>query len=222
MKDNKDIFWNGDSDKPLADNNAGNIDVNSTVCESAASLREEMLEEKSVFINKYKVYDKYFKEFYLNSLVSPIFIISCIISVIIVSCAIYLNVVSGFDLFWTCAGIIWFIIPIYRIYTYFRAIGISKARLMESYGGEIPTQSYYFLEDCVMNEENKNQRMIYSDITKVILTKNLILLRTKSQLNHIIPRDSFVKGTEKDFLNFMHCKGIKVKGNRNNKGKIDK
>ena len=56
MKDNKDMFWNGDSDKLPANNNDENIDVDSTMRESTESSREDMFEEKSIFINKFCIY----------------------------------------------------------------------------------------------------------------------------------------------------------------------
>ena len=168
--------------------------------------------EGFLFVNEYLVKEEHIKEFYCRSLRSPIFIIGCIISVIVVSGVTLWTLFVGFDAMWAFVGVIWLLYPLLRIYLCFRSISLYKQRLKESYGGELPPQTYCFLEDCVVNGENTTQKVFYVNIKKVILTKNLILLRTGSNLIHIIPRDSFVKGNEKDFLDFMRKKEIKIKG----------
>ena len=200
MDDNNTLFGNKGSDTEEITNNSH--------CCDKASEDDDII----YFVNSYRVKEEHIKEFYLRSLLSPVFITGCVISFIVVIGVVLWTLFVGFDAMWTFVGAVWLFYPLFRIYTCFRSISLYKLRLKESYGGELPPQEYCFLDDCVVNGKDENQRLSYEDIKKVILTKNLILLRTGSKLNHIIPRDSFMKGTEKEFLDFMRSKGIKVKG----------
>ena len=62
------------------------------------------------------------------------------------------------------------------------------------------------------NGENTVSKISYSMLKQAILTKNLILVRSKANLVFIFRRDSFCVGSEEDFLNFLRSKGLAVKG----------
>ena len=204
MDENNNLFWNSDE--------AGEDTVDNNSLADTSYRSAEAEGDHYLFVNSYRVKEEHIKEFYFSSLRSVSFIIWCIVAVVVVIGVVLYTIFSGFDPLWTFAGVLWALYPIFRLYVCLRSISLYKMRLKESYGGELPQQVYCFLEDRVVNEENKNQMICYGDVKRVILTKNLILLRTVSKLNHIIPRDSFVKGNEKDFLDFMRGKGIKIKG----------
>ena len=51
----------------------------------------------------------------------------------------------------------------------------------------------------------------FAKVTKVILTKNLILLRTKANQLIIFGKESFTVGTKEEFVRFLSSKGYKVR-----------
>ena len=60
--------------------------------------------------------------------------------------------------------------------------------------------------NIVMNEGKVHLEFEYSQIIKILQTKNFIVLKTSEQSAILVLKDGFLKGTESDFIKFIENK----------------
>lgn len=101
---------------------------------------------------------------------------------------------------------------LFQFYRYFYQVNIMLKRDQELAGGEI-TVHVIATEDFIQNTTSSDaiNRLEYDKIKVVEQTKNLILLRSKANLVCIFLKNSFLKGTEEEFIGFLKGMGLKVK-----------
>lgn len=74
--------------------------------------------------------------------------------------------------------------------------------------GIIEKTNVKFSDNIVMNEGKVHLEFEYNQITKILHTKNFIVLKTSGQSAILVLKDGFLKGTESEFLKFI---GEKIK-----------
>ena len=105
-----------------------------------------------------------------------------------------------------------------RIFSYISQVNTMVKRDREVFGETVQVIARATEEEIVLcapdsgNGENIVNKIAYPMLKQAILTKNLILVRSKANLVFIFRRDSFCVGSEEDFLNFLRSKGLAVKG----------
>ena len=83
------------------------------------------------------------------------------------------------------------------------------ARVVEQSNGKPVEVTVTFTEENAVNESIGSEGRIvleYASVKKALVTKHLIILMTKAKLGHILRRDSFTVGTEKEFMAFISAK----------------
>ena len=115
----------------------------------------------------------------------------------------------------TCNWFVFIFAPLYflcQFYCYFYQVNIMIKRDFEVHGKEIR------VETIVTNEYIQNtastgavNKLEFDKIKKASHTKNLILLRTNTNLIFVLRKDTFTKGNKDDFVHFLSSKGIKTK-----------
>ena len=62
---------------------------------------------------------------------------------------------------------------------------------------------------CTFGEKTA-EPVAVSEVKRVYVTKNLILLHTKARVMLIFPKTNFIVGTAEDFLKYLRSNGLKV------------
>ena len=112
-------------------------------------------------------------------------------------------------------GVALVLVPAYFlfvIYLYLNRVNQMVKMDAESFGKEV-TVSITVTEDHLEHTASTGgvAKTEITNVKKVIVTKNLILLHTKANLIYIFRKDSFAKGTEAEFMAFLKYKGFKVR-----------
>lgn len=72
--------------------------------------------------------------------------------------------------------------------------------------GKIEKTNVKFSDNIVMNEGKVHLEFEYHQITKIVQTKNFIILKISEQSAILVSKTGFVKGNEKDFMKFIEGK----------------
>ena len=83
------------------------------------------------------------------------------------------------------------------------AISNEKERMNVLYGDEFPKIVLSVSEDIRMKTENGEKKISFSSIEDVVETKNLIVCLLKGSMTLSFSKQGFVKGNEKEFLNYI-------------------
>lgn len=166
-----------------------------------------------VFVNQYFLSKEFYKEFYTyfyfkkTSLlcINLLFLIGFIIAIILL---IMGNTTSAFSSCIVVVPLLWIV----NLIRFVRARKISMGRDLKTNNGE-PHEVKYI----VTNEEiefydistGSNIKIGFSLINKLYETRNYYVLSTRTKQCCTFKKDSFSKGSPKDFLAFMTNKGIK-------------
>lgn len=92
---------------------------------------------------------------------------------------------------------------------FFFIVHTTFKRMTEQAGGQSLTSVYRFAEENFTIETipaQSSATIDYSTVKKVVVTKNLIVLKTRARLGYILRRDSFTVGTEEAFMAFINSK----------------
>ncbi len=104
------------------------------------------------------------------------------------------------------------VIVFIAFFAYFQNTKTLISREKEMNGGdffEITTAVTDY--NIIQSTEKSESKIEFTSIKKVILTKNLIILMTKSKLGFILKLNSFTLGTPDELLDFLRSKGFKIK-----------
>lgn len=109
------------------------------------------------------------------------------------------------------AAIVFFVFA-FRIFCYFNSVKLMSKRDMECFGKEAEIV-VFVKEECIEygTVGAVPNKLLYSNIKFAYETKNLILIRSTARLLYIVKKDSFIKGSAKEFEEFLRSKGIKVR-----------
>lgn len=153
---------------------------------------------ENLFENEYKMETKYFKEYVYNVLCKKISIIGFIIALI------------GIIFFCFTSNQYSYIVLLASIIAFFTAIltpiitvkQLEKAEKILN-NGTIEKTNIKFSNNIVMNEGKVHLEFEYSQITKIVYTKNFIVLKTSQQSAILVYRNGFLIGDETGFLKFI-------------------
>ena len=157
------------------------------------------------FINRYTMTKEMIREFQWKVGRFNVLAILCAVAVVTSTLSAIFNTGSGrfslliFTVFFTALLALMF---------FMSANGTWK-RIVEQSGGAPREETVAFTEEQAYNDSAATGGRVnidYASLKKVIVTKNLIVLKTKAKLGYILRRDSFVLGTEKEFMAFISAK----------------
>lgn len=171
---------------------------------------------KVLFENQYICTKNYYKEYYVGIyLKKPIIVIFNIILSIsfITNLLLMLFPKLGMqDSNTSLANIATILIILcIQIYVYISNVNIEYNRELERNKGNCKKISLIIAEDgnnVLISIEN-NVNIEFKNISKVIKTKNYYILLTKAKLGIALKKDGFIKGTAKEFEQFIEEKKMK-------------
>lgn len=156
---------------------------------------------KELFENEYTMETKLIREYVYNILCKKHIIISLIIAVI------------GMFLFTFLDGEKSYIILVIAIISLAYSISIpiittKQIEKMETKlnNGKIEKTNIKFQNNIVMNEGKVHLEFEYNQITKILQTKNFIVLKIDKNSNILVLKNGFLKGNEKEFIKFIERK----------------
>ena len=105
------------------------------------------------------------------------------------------------------------LIVIIDIYRYRKTVKRWKAQRLEVYGDRDVPITMTISSDGITQSTPELAEMTLSldKFEKMLITKNLIILRTKARLFVSLRKDSFTVGTPEEFIQFMRQKGVKIR-----------
>ena len=154
-----------------------------------------------LFENEYKMETKLYKEYVYNVLCKKTIIIGLIIMIL----GIFMFFVMDQDKSYVMltAGIIAGVASIMTPILTVKQLEETEKRLNN---GIIEKTNVKFSDNIVMNEGKVHLEFEYNQITKILQTKNFIVLKTSEQSAILVLKDGFLKGTENEFLKFIEEK----------------
>ena len=170
---------------------------------------------ENLFENKYIRTKEYYGEFYLYFhfkrpkliVVNILFLLGFIAGLLFAFSAHSVSPQSYITLI--VVPVLMWILMIFR---YTKGKKISCERELELNNGQPGESNFMVTEDGIdvydIASESKNH-INFSQIKKIIKTRNFYILLTKAKLGCVFKKDSFVKGTPDEFLAFLRAKGFK-------------
>ena len=155
----------------------------------------------NLFENEYKMETKYFKEYVYNVLCKKTIVTGFITSVI--GLLFFYFVPSQNSYIILTAAIIAFIAGILTPIITTKELENTEKRLNN---GIIEKTKVIFSNNIIMNEGKVHLEFEYSQILKIVTTKNFIVLKTSEQSAILVFKNGFIKGNESDFLEFINTK----------------
>ena len=158
---------------------------------------------KKIFENEYQISRKLLKEYVYGVLCKKILIIGITISLIgtlfsflTTSQNKYIIITSSIIAFVT--SIITPIITIKELENLSRRLN----------NGKIEKTNIKFSNNIIMKEGKAHLEFEYNQITKIVYTKNFIVLKTSNNSAILVLKSGFLKGTEQEFIKFIEEKII--------------
>ena len=137
---------------------------------------------------------------------------------------VFLNILIFIDFVFTLyctitdkfrADIVLVLVPVYfllEILMYFRLVNLMVKRSAEIHGGPISAEMNVTDEYIEQTASTGGvAKLEYSNVKKVIQTKNYILLLSKARYYYIFSKTGFTSGTPDEFVAFLKNKGFKVR-----------
>ena len=151
-----------------------------------------------LFENEYKMENKLYKEYVYNVLCKKTIIIGSIIMIL----GIFMFFVMEQDKAYVMltAGIIAGVASIMTPILVVKQLEETEKRLNN---GIIEKTNVKFSDNIVMNEGKVHLEFEYNQITKILQTKNFIVLKTSEHSAILVLKDGFLKGNESDFIKFI-------------------
>lgn len=105
------------------------------------------------------------------------------------------------------------IYPALFVYRYKRDVKILLARSRELHGDKPAVSHTLFAEDeiTLIDTDGNSRPFAYGNLKQVIVTKNLLLLRSKARQTILCEKNKFTKGTWTDCVAFLQEKGLRLK-----------
>lgn len=156
---------------------------------------------ENFFENEYTMETQYFKEYVYNVLCKKAIYSGAIIGVI--GILFFSLVHSEFSYITLTAAIIALLSAIFTPIVTTKELEKAEKRLNN---GKIEKTKIKFSNNIVMDEGKVHLEIEYNQITKVVQTKNFIVLKTSEQSAVLVLKNGFVKGNEKEFIKFIEEK----------------
>lgn len=167
----------------------------------------DILFENTYVRNKVLVKELYAFYFFRR----PLIIVSYIVLALSIPLHLYNYFMSGWDAVHSLLVLLIFYFFL-RIPLYFHQVNTVLKRDRELFDGEISISTVVtdqYLEGT--GPDGAVNRLSFEKIKKAYQTKNLILLRSKSNLVFIFRKDTFTRGSVDEFKAFLRSKRIKIK-----------
>lgn len=167
------------------------------------------------FENQFICSKNYYKEYYKYSYFKKpiIIILNIILSICFVTnllCIIFpkLSKTDSYTAQLYIANVL--LILCIEIYIYVKNVNLAYNRDLERNKGKATQIKLLVTKDNIKISSNLNNdtNIEFKNIEKVIKTKNYYILVTKAKLGIAFKKDSFVKGTEKEFEEFLKQKKL--------------
>ena len=153
---------------------------------------------KEIFENEYKMDRELFNEYVYNVLCKKMRVSGLIISLI--GILFFCLVTSKISYVILTAVIITIISIIIGPIILSKELEENSKRLNN---GNIEKTNIKFSNNIIMNEGNVHLEFEYSQINKILQTKNFIVLKIGKQSSILVLKNGFLKGTEKEFIKFI-------------------
>lgn len=103
--------------------------------------------------------------------------------------------------------------PALLLYRYKRDVKTILARSRELHGDKPAVSRTLFAEDeiTLLDADGNAHPFAYDNLQQVIVTKNLLILRSKAHQSILCEKEKFTKGTWNDCVAFLLEKGLKLK-----------
>lgn len=103
--------------------------------------------------------------------------------------------------------------PALLLYRYQRDVKTILARSREIHGDKPAVSRTLFAEDeiTLLDTDGNAHPFAYDNLQQVIVTKNLLLLRSKARQSILCEKEKFTKGTWTDCVAFLLEKGLKLR-----------
>lgn len=103
--------------------------------------------------------------------------------------------------------------PALLVFRYHKDVKTLLARSRELHNGEEALSQTHFTEEemILIDHDGNRHPFAYENIKQVIITKNLLLLKSKARQTILCEKGLFTVGTWTDCVAFLQQKGIKVK-----------
>ena len=95
---------------------------------------------------------------------------------------------------------------IYAIITPIRLVNVLEKNAKRLNNGKIEKTRVVFGDNIVMDEGKAHLEFEYSQIEKIVETKNLLALIIGNNASILVLKDGFVKGTQEEFMKFINEK----------------
>lgn len=154
-----------------------------------------------LFKNEYTMRTEFFNEYVYNVLCKNMTIAGVLISLLGIVFFFFADEATSYVVL--TAAIISGIAAILTPITMVRQLEETEKRLNN---GKIETTKVVFSNNITMNEGKVHLEFEYNQISKIVQTKNFIILKTSKQSAILVFKNGFLKGNEKDFLNFIEEK----------------
>lgn len=154
-----------------------------------------------VFENEYLMETKFFKEYVYNVLCKNTIITGLIVFIVGILFYIFVGEEKATVIITTAiiAGIASILTPIITT----KQLEEAEKRLNN---GNIEKTNVKFSDNIVMNEGKVHLEFEYNQITKIVQTKNFIVLKTSEQSAILVLKKGFLQGNETDFIRFIEEK----------------
>ena len=154
-----------------------------------------------LFENEYTMKTEFFKEYVYNVLCKNMTIVGILISLLGIVFFFLVDGATSYVVF--TAAIISGIATILTPVTMVKQLEEAEKRLNN---GNIEPTKVVFSKSIAMDEGKVHLEFEYNQISKIVQTKNFIVLKTSAQSAILVFKNGFSKGNEKDFLNFIEEK----------------
>lgn len=160
---------------------------------------------EKLFENEYTMETKFFKEYVYNVLCKKIIITGFIIGLIGILFFYFIPSPNAYIIL--TAAIIASISAIFTPIVTIKELEKASKRFNN---GIIEKTNIKFSNNIVIDEGKVHLEFEYSQITKVVQTKNFIALKTSEQSAILVFKNGFLKGNEKEFIQFIKEKTNKI------------
>ena len=151
-----------------------------------------------MFKNEYIFNNKLIKEYVYKFLCKRIFIMG------------YVLLIASLIMYTLTKNNTFLMLDIIVIFTIIFSPSVMIKKIMETSkkinNGKIEKTYIEFSDNIIMNEGKAHVEFEYTQIEKIVETKNLILLATGTETAIIVWKQGFTKGTQEEFLNFIKNK----------------
>ena len=158
---------------------------------------------KKIFENEYQISRKFLKEYVYGVLCKKVLIIGITISLIGALFSFFTTSQNKYIII--TSSIIALVTSIITPIITIKELENLSRRLNN---GKIEKTNIKFSNNIIMKEGKAHLEFEYNQITKIVYTKNFIVLKTSNNSAILVLKSGFLKGTKQEFIKFIEEKII--------------